>query len=233
MATVSQIISGVRLLCSFGMPSTEPTEEQLSTSHILTTLNDIETTLTNEATLSQQNLYLQSVPLGIPGARDVSFIQPNFNSLVAVEYQVDPLYDRWSSIKIINKAELNDAEEQGIMACAIWGSPAYITFNFIPSVMLPEFQLRAWFETSPVDELPANTPRLNPAFYPLWKYQAAVICRSVYMGLPSNQDLKDQRAEMKAQYLRFANKSPDQRAMPRPASYGTENLDQYYEPWRM
>lgn len=232
MTTVSQSISGVRQLCTFGLPPTEPTEEQLSTSHILTTLNDIETALTNEATLGQQNQYLQQVSLGCPGARDISFIQPNFGSLVMMEYQVDATYDSWRSIKIINKVELNEAEEQGIYACAIYGTPPRITFNFVPAVSLAVFQLRAWYETSPMDQLPADTPRLNPSFLPLWKYEAAIICREVYLGLPEKKALSDTRDRLRVQYYRDVNKSPDQKAQLKPASYGTELLDALYEPWR-
>lgn len=230
--SVSQVMGGVRLLCTFGSPPTEPTEEQLSGSHILTTLNDIETALSNEAVLSQQNQFLQAVLLGTPGARLVDLSAPNYNSIVQVEYQVDPTYDRWVTIKIINRVELNDAEAQNIRACAVFGTPPQLLFNFIPSVELPLFQIRVWYETSASDQIPAETPRLNPNFYNLWKYQTAIICREVFMNLPPKQALIDQKNQFYQQYIRYANKSPDQRATVKPAAYGTDNIDAMYEPWR-
>jgi hypothetical protein len=144
---------------------------------------------------------------------------------------VDPVRDRWQPISLINKVELSDAEDQGVLACAVWGTPPMLSFNFIPAIDLPVFPLRAWYETAPSNQLPADTPRLNPNYLPLLKYQTAIICREVFLGLPTKQSLIEMRNEMQLQYVRYANKAPSQKAEAKLASYGTELLDQYYRPW--
>lgn len=230
--TVSEVASGVRQLATFGSPPSEPTEEQLSGAAILTTLNDFETALTVEAGLSQQNQLLQKVSLGMPGVRDIALPCPNLFGLVQVEVQVDQQYDSWERIPIINKTELDSAEQEGTLACGMYGTPPRLTFNFIPSLQLVGFYtLRAWFETVAGDQQPQETPRLNPNFHNLWKYEAAIICREIYLDLPRKPALIETRDVFRTQYYEWAHKSPDQVAEPKPAAYGTENIDEMYRPW--
>lgn len=233
MATsVSEIASGVRLLCTFGEPPTEPSEEQLSGSHILTTMNDFETSLLVKQGLSQENQWLQKVSLGMPGVRDIALPCPNLFGLTQIEVQLDQQYDVWERIPIINKTELDSAEQEGTLACGMYGTPPRLTFNFIPSLQLVGFYtMRAWYETLPGDQLPAETPRLNPGFHSLLKYQSGIVCREVFLNLPRKDALIEARNDFYADYMAYAKKAPDQVAEPKPAAYGTENIDEMYRPW--
>lgn len=229
MQTVSQLVGGIRGLCAFGQPSTEPTEEQLSTGQILGILNDEQASLINEATLSQQNAWLQFQNLGSPGVRDVSLTAPNFNSLVMVEYQIDPTYDRWLPLSIINRVELSDAEAGGNYACSIYGTPPRLTFNFIPAVSLPTFNIRYWYETNYVIQKMGDRPQMAASFYNVLKYASACLCREVLLGLPWNNTLHKAEDRYREQYNDYVSKAPDQRPQPKPTAYGIIDDPQ---PWR-
>jgi hypothetical protein len=201
----------------------------LSDSHILITLNDEETSLTSTQVLSQQNQWLQFQLLGTP-SRNTPLSIPNFNSLVMVEYQVDPVYDVWRPLSIVNRVDITEAEAEGRYVCAISGTPPVLSFSFAPSIMFPAYPFRIWYETYPTDDQPQNTPRLNPMFFNLLKYRVALTCREVFMGLPPIQVLHDAVARFQEQYDEYANRSPEQRAQMKPAAYETESILQAYEP---
>lgn len=212
MPTLSENGSAALMLAGYAESAQLPN----ATGTIFRIINQVARMMMREARLSEENQYLRFAPLNSPQKEQLVPLIVDCMSICTVELLTDLITDTRADIDIVSRVDLNAKEEQGVYACARFGSPTRIRFSWDPS--LSGDTILIGYESLPPTDVGdmSDVPRLPESFHDCIVYRSAALFKETVLGKECTSIFLETMGRIEEQWKTWCDRGAEERPTVKP-----------------